>query len=58
MTTTPEQIASLTQAHTAAHRDLLDFSTSLENRVAAKQQQVDITSLLVCSEPLRLNLLI
>ena len=41
MTTTPEQIASLTQAHTAAHRDLVDFSTSLERRVAAKEQQMD-----------------
>ena len=33
MTTTPEQIADLTKAHSDAHQDLLDFSSSLEQRV-------------------------
>ena len=41
MTTTPERISDLIDAHSDAHRDLLDFSTALDDRVAAKEQQVN-----------------
>ena len=38
MTTTPEQIADLTKAHSDAHQDLLDFSSSLQSRVNTAEQ--------------------
>lgn len=41
MSTTPEQIADLTKAHVDAHQDLLDFSSSLDSRVAAKEEKVE-----------------
>ena len=39
--TTTEHIIKLTEAHTEAHQDLLNFSQTLEQRVAAKEKEVD-----------------
>jgi len=41
MTTTPERISDLIDAHSDAHQDLLNYSTDLDNRVAATTQQFE-----------------
>ena len=49
MTTTPEQIADLTKAHTSAHQDLLNFASSMQtrmNQLEAELQQTKNLSLI------------
>ena len=39
MTTTSQQIADLTKAHTSAHQDLLNFSNTIDNRIATNNKR-------------------